>query len=61
MTIDEVQDRTGGAVPAGVNAGAEDDGSYGDCTVDGSHPNDLGFYRMARHIGDVLARCLGTA
>lgn len=28
------------------------DGAYADsCTVDGCHPNDLGFYRMAIHIG----------
>ncbi len=26
-----------------------------DCTVDGTHPNDLGFYRMAKAIGDKLA------
>lgn len=25
------------------------------CTVDGTHPNDLGFYRMAEKIGCVLA------
>lgn len=24
------------------------------CTVDGTHPNDLGFYRMAEKIGKVL-------
>lgn len=29
------------------------------CTVDGCHPNDLGFYRMARGIGNVLAGMLG--
>jgi lysophospholipase L1-like esterase len=28
------------------------------CTVDGIHPNDLGFYRMAETIGSVLARIL---
>jgi hypothetical protein len=28
------------------------------CTVDGIHPNDLGFYRMAEAIGSVLARIL---
>ena len=29
------------------------DGPYADsCTVDGCHPNDLGFYRMAMKIGD---------
>ena len=26
------------------------------CTVDGTHPNDLGFYRMAEKIGDALAK-----
>ena len=26
-----------------------------ECTVDTCHPNDLGFYRMAGVIGDVLA------
>ena len=36
---------------------------YGDdfsdcCNVDGTHPNDLGFYRMACAIGDVLAEAL---
>lgn len=25
------------------------------CTVDGTHPNDLGFYRMAQKIGNALA------
>lgn len=29
-----------------------------DCTVDGSHPNDLGFFRMAEKIGAVVERCL---
>lgn len=24
------------------------------CTVDGTHPNDLGFYQMAKHIGTML-------
>ncbi|MDR3146426.1 MAG: SGNH/GDSL hydrolase family protein [Treponema sp.] len=28
----------------------------GSCTVDGCHPNDLGFYRMAQVIAGVLAR-----
>lgn len=28
------------------------------CTVDGCHPNDLGFYRMANVIGDALERFL---
>ncbi len=26
------------------------------CTVDGTHPNDLGFYRIAQKIGDALAK-----
>ena len=26
------------------------------CTVDGTHPNDLGFYRMAQKIGDALGK-----
>ena len=30
----------------------------GDCTVDGSHPNDLGFYRMAQVIGAEVKRWL---
>ena len=30
-----------------------------DCTVDGTHPNDLGMYRMACRIGDELKRALG--
>lgn len=32
--------------------------SDADCTVDGSHPNDLGFFRMAEKIGAVVERCL---
>ena len=28
------------------------------CTVDGSHPNDLGFFRMAMVIGEVVGRLL---
>ncbi len=28
------------------------------CTVDGTHPNDLGFYRMATHIGAVVSEIL---
>ncbi len=28
------------------------------CTVDGSHPNDLGFYRMAKTIAPVLKKAL---
>ena len=34
------------------------DGTGTDCTVDGSHPNDLGFFRMAEKIGAVVERCL---
>ena len=34
-------------------------GTYGDCcTVDGGHPNDLGFALFAEQIGDVLRRSL---
>ncbi len=29
------------------------------CTVDGVHPNDLGFMRMAQTIGDVVGKLLG--
>lgn len=29
-----------------------------DCTVDGCHPNDLGFFRMAEVIGDMVQHCL---
>ncbi len=29
-----------------------------DCTVDGTHPNDLGFYRMAKRIGAELKKVL---
>ena len=32
---------------------------YYNCTKDGCHPNDIGFYRMAQKIGDVLALALG--
>ncbi len=28
----------------------------GDATVDGCHPNDLGFYRMAEKIGDAIEK-----
>lgn len=28
------------------------------CTVDGCHPNDLGFYRMAEHVYGLLSRIL---
>lgn len=27
------------------------------CTVDNSHPNDLGFYRMAEKVEEVLSKC----
>jgi hypothetical protein len=30
----------------------------GDCTVDACHPNDLGFYRMADVIGDMVKKAL---
>ena len=30
------------------------DDSDGSCTIDGCHPNDLGFSRMAEKIGTVL-------
>lgn len=30
-----------------------------DCTVDGCHPNDLGFFRMASGIAPLLARVMG--
>jgi len=29
-----------------------------DCTVDGTHPNDLGFFRMAEVIGELVKHCL---
>lgn len=29
-----------------------------DCTVDGCHPNDLGFARMAERIGEMVRHCL---
>lgn len=36
------------------------DGNMADsCTVDGVHPNDLGFYRMAEKIGAEVKRLLG--
>ena len=35
------------------------DGEFADsCTVDGCHPNDLGFFRMAQKIGDVVGQVL---
>ena len=37
------------------------DGEFQDsCTVDGCHPNDLGFFRMAKGIGRTLAAALET-
>lgn len=32
---------------------------YLNCTKDGCHPNDIGFYRMAQKISNVLAVALG--
>lgn len=37
--------------------GGEDE--YFDCTTDSAHPNDLGFYRMAKEITPVVKRLLG--
>ena len=35
------------------------DGEFADsCTVDGCHPNDLGFYRMAISIGAVVEKVI---
>jgi len=35
------------------------DGEFRDsCTVDGTHPNDLGFFRMAKKIGDEIEKFL---
>lgn len=35
------------------------DGDFRDsCTVDGTHPNDLGFLRMAQKIGDAVAKVI---
>ena len=35
------------------------DGPFADsCTVDGCHPNDLGFFRMAQKIGDAVEAAL---
>ena len=31
---------------------------YDSCTVDGCHPNDLGFYRMYKHVLPVLKQAL---
>ena len=37
------------------------DGEYSEsCTVDGCHPNDLGFFRMAKVIGKTLTAALET-
>ena len=35
------------------------EGNY-DCTVDGSHPTDTGFYFMAKHIGKAVKEALET-
>ena len=32
--------------------------SWDSCTVDGCHPNDFGFYRMAMRIEKEIVRCL---
>lgn len=34
------------------------DDDYEECTVDGAHPTDLGFYRMARSLEPVIRRIL---
>ena len=31
---------------------------FDECTVDGSHPTDLGFYRMAQNLKDVVGRII---
>ena len=31
---------------------------YHNCTKDGCHPNDIGFYRMSKVIGNILAKAL---
>ncbi len=38
--------------------GLLDDEERMDCTVDGTHPNDYGFYRMAKIIGAEVARAM---
>ena len=35
-----------------------DDEERMDCTVDGVHPNDYGFYRMAKIIGAAVRRAM---
>ncbi|MFC1525959.1 SGNH/GDSL hydrolase family protein [Candidatus Latescibacterota bacterium] len=35
------------------------DDDFEECTVDGSHPTDLGFYRMARNLEPVIRQVLG--
>lgn len=43
-----------------IDGGTFFDGEGADgCTVDGLHPNDLGFFRMAQVIAPVLAKSLG--
>ncbi len=32
---------------------------YHNCTIDGSHPNEVGFMRMAEKIGPVVAKAMG--
>ena len=34
---------------------------YRNCTKDGCHPNDIGFYRMAKKIGSVIAKAFGIS
>lgn len=34
---------------------------YSNCTKDGCHPNDIGFYRMAEKIGSVVAKALNLS
>lgn len=38
--------------------GLLDDEDRMDCTVDGTHPNDYGFYRMAKQIGAAVERAI---
>ena len=42
-----------------INGDTLFDGAFrDDCTVDGTHPNDLGFFRMASVIGDLLEKII---
>lgn len=52
--------RSGDTLVEFIDGGSLFNGPYSDlCTVDGIHPNDAGFFRMAQRIGQSVGRFLG--